>query len=279
MSEQERAQPLSGPDETAPDGTRASEPPPSAADGPVAGTDGASGAEGATAASEPTGNRGRGWRSQLLVATLCLLLGFAIVVQVRQTQGDELAGLRQNDLVRLLDEITQRNEALAQEASELREDRAALLSGSDASRSAEDYLEVQRILAGTAPVEGPGVVVTVAGTASLTGQEMVHMLEELRNAGAEAIELSGVRVVTSSWFLEQDGVLVVDGTTLPTTHEWRVIGDPGTLAGALDIPGGALAAFRSKGAEVEVTERELVQITAIREVTVPEYASPAPEDG
>ncbi len=274
MSEQERAQPLSGPVEPAPAEARAPEPPPEpGADGAAAGGEGSSGAR------EPTGNRGRGWRSQRLVATLCLLLGFAIVVQVRQTQGDELAGLRQNDLVRLLDEITQRNEALAQEASELREDRAALLSGSDASRSAEDYLEVQRILAGTAPVEGPGVVVTVAGTASLTAQEMVHMLEELRNAGAEAIELSGVRVVTSSWFLEQNGALVVDGTTLPTTHEWRVIGDPGTLAGALDIPGGALAAVRSKGAEVEVTERELVQITAIREVTVPEYASPAPEDG
>ena len=141
------------------------------------------------------------------MAGLCLLLGFAIVLQVRQTQGDELAGMRQDDLVRLLDEITQRNEALAEEAEELREDRAALLGGSDASRSAEDYLEIQQILAGVAPVEGPGVIVTVDGTAGVTAQNMVHMLEELRNAGAEAIELSGVRVVAGTYFLEDGGEL------------------------------------------------------------------------
>lgn len=234
-----------------------------------------------TPQQEPATGRGRGWRSQLLVAGLCLLLGFAIVVQVRQTQGDELAGLRQDDLVRLLDEITQRNETLEQEAAELREDRAALLSGSADSQSAEDYLELQKILAGTAPVEGPGVVVTVENTASLTAQDMVHMLEELRNAGAEAIELSGVRLVASSYFLEVDGALVVDGVTLEDPHEWRVIGDPATLVGALDIPGGALASFRNDGAEVEVTARELprlVQITAIRTVTAPEHASPAPAE-
>jgi uncharacterized protein YlxW (UPF0749 family) len=233
------------------------------------------------AAELPPPGRGRrlGWRGQLLVAGLCLLLGFAIVLQVRQTQGDELAGMRQDDLVRLLDEITQRNEALAQEGEELREDRAALLSGSDDSRSAEDYLEVQQILAGVAPVEGPGVIVTVDGTAGVTAQNMVHMLEELRNAGAEAIELSGVRVVAGTYFLEEGGQLTVDGVALGDAHEWRVIGNAETLAGALDIPGGALASFRSAGAEVEVTTRDLVQITAIRTVEPPEYASPAPEDG
>jgi len=227
----------------------------------------------------PPRTRGHGWRSQLLVAGLCLLLGFAIVMQVRQTQGDELSSMRQDDLVRLLDEITQRNEALNQEADELREDRAALLSGSDASRSAEDYLQVQRILAGVAPVEGPGVVVTVHGSGDVSAQNMVHMLEELRNAGAEAIELSGVRLVAGSYFEDADGSLMVDGVALGDDHEWSVTGTPETLAGALDIPGGALASFRQAGAEVEVIQRDLVQITAVRSVAEPQYATPAPEDG
>ncbi len=218
------------------------------------------------------------WRSQLLIAGLCLALGFAIVVQVRQTQGDELAGMRQDDLVRLLDEITQNNEELTAEGERLREDRAALLGGSDASRSAEDYLELQSILAGTAPVEGPGVVVSVSNTAGISAQDMVHVLEELRNAGAEAIELSNVRVVATSYFLEQDGRIEVDGVALDDGHEWRVIGDPTTIAGALDIPGGALAALRSAGASVEVVQRDLVQITAIRDVDPPQFASPAPDE-
>lgn len=229
--------------------------------------------------SEDKPRTGRGWRSQLLVAGLCLAVGFALVIQVRQTQGDELAGLRQDDLVRLLDEITQRNEELAQEGEELRQERDELLSGSDAAGSAEEYLEVQQILAGTAPVEGPGVVVRVESTSEVTAQDMVHVLEELRNAGAEAIELSGVRLVASTHFLETDGVLMVDGVELGDEHEWRVVGNPDTLAAALGIPGGALASLRSSGATAEVVPRDLVQITAIRTVEDAEFATPAPADG
>lgn len=224
-------------------------------------------------------DRRGGRRSQVLIGLLCLVLGFALVVQVRQTQGDELAGMRQDDLVRLLDEITQRNEALTEEGEGLRGELAALRSGSDTSRSAEEYLEVQAILAGTVPVEGPGVVVTVSGTSKLTARQMVHMLEELRNAGAEAIELSGVRLVAGSYFVDGDGQVLVDGVALGDVHEWRVIGNAATIAGALEIPGGALAAFRGADAQVELVERDLVQITAIREPEEPEFASPAPEDG
>lgn len=218
-------------------------------------------------------------RSQLLIAALCLLLGFGIVAQVRQTQGDELSGMRQEDLVRLLDEITQRNEALAQEGEELRDDRAALLSGSDASRSAAEYLQVQQILAGTIPVEGPGVLVIVTDTEDVRPQEMVHMLEELRNAGAEAIELSGVRIVASSHFTQTEDGLLVDGIRLGERHEWRVIGHADTLAGALEIPGGALAAFRAADAQVELTQRDLIQVTAIRMLQDPRFATPAPDAG
>ena len=144
--------------------------------------------------------------------------------------------MRQDDLVRLLDEITQRNEALAEEAEELREDRAALLGGSDASRSAEDYLEIQQILAGVAPVEGPGVIVTVDGAGGVTAQNMVHMLEELRNAGAEAIELSGVRSWRGPTSWRTAASSTVDGVALGDTHEWRVIGNAETLAGRWTFP-------------------------------------------
>lgn len=220
-----------------------------------------------------------GIRGQLLVAVLCAALGFAIVTQVRQTQQDDLSTLRQDDLVRLLDEITQRNEALTAEGDQLRVERGELLSGSDATRSAEEYLQSQAILAGVEPVEGPGVVVTVTDTDGVLAQDMVHMLEELRNAGAESIELSGIRLVASSHFVDTADGVMADGVLLDDPQEWRVIGDPGTLAGALDIPGGALASLRNRDARASLTERDLVQITAIRTVGEPRYAVPVTDEG
>ncbi|UFU04507.1 DUF881 domain-containing protein [Ruania suaedae] len=210
---------------------------------------------------------------------MCLLLGLAIVTQVRQTQDDEFAALREDDLVRLLDEVTQRNEELTTQAEQLARQRDSLLSGSGDPAVQEDYLDLLQILAGTVPVEGPGVVVTVDDAQDVDAQQMVHMLEEMRNAGAEAIAVSGQRLTASSAFLDTaDGGLSVNGTSIEPPYEWRVVGNADTIAVALDIPGGAFAIMRNRGATVEVSERELVQITSVRETPDPEFAEPVEDD-
>lgn len=224
--------------------------------------------------------RRRSLRAQLLIALMSVLLGVGVVAQVRQTQGDEFSALRQDDLVRLLDEVTQRNEQLTDERTQLRRDLAALTSGSGDRRLAEDYASLQAILAGTVPVEGSGVVVTVDDPeGAVDAQRMVHMLEEMRNAGAEATSVSGQRLTTSSAFTDTAAGLTVNDQPIAAPYEWRVIGSPETLTVALDLPGGALASMRNVGATVTMTERDLVQITAVRDVSDPQYAEPTdPQD-
>lgn len=218
-------------------------------------------------------------RTSALIGVLTMLVGFALVVQVRQTQDDELSTMRQDDLVRLLDEVTQRNEDLTAERSQLRIDRSNLQSGSDQGEYLRNYAALQGILAGTVPVEGQGVSVRVDDPEhGVTAQDMVHMLEELRNAGAEAIAVGGVRIVAGSYFLDAGGELLVDGQILTPPYLWSAIGNPDTIAGALEIPGGALATFRNAGATVQMTPAELIRIDAVRTVTPPEYATPVTED-
>src|SRR5690606_18391203 len=109
--------------------------------------------------------RPRATRAQLLAGVLCALLGFALVVQLRQTNDADLAGLRQTDLVRILDETTPRGDALAREANDLQRERDELVSGSDRRQAALDALEraaaTQGILTGRLPAQGPGIVVTL----------------------------------------------------------------------------------------------------------------------
>jgi hypothetical protein len=45
---------------------------------------------------------------------------------------------------------------------------------------------------------------------------------------------------------------------------------------ALDIPGGALAAIRNAGGEGVVTQSDSLDITAVRELAEPEFATPVP---
>ncbi|WP_448072035.1 DUF881 domain-containing protein [Georgenia yuyongxinii] len=154
-------------------------------------------------ARRPEGRKAPRWRAllvprltntQLIVFVLCAALGFGVVVQVRQTNDDALAGMRQDDLVRLLDELTRRNTDLADEQQQLRADLGELRSSSSsreaAAAAAAEQARVQGVLAGTLPVRGPGIRLTIKDPqGGVRAQTLVTILEELRNAGAESVEL------------------------------------------------------------------------------------------
>lgn len=219
----------------------------------------------------------------VLIVLLCVGLGFAVVVQLRQSQQDSYATMRQDDLVRLLDELTQRNDELDRERTELRRELAELESGSSnraaAQQAAEQQAEVQGILAGTLAVEGPGIELTVVDPEGVvSAPTFVNVLEELRASGAEAVELGGQRLTVASWISTGPEGIVVSGQQLSSPYVWRAIGDPHTLAGALGIPGGALASIRAAGGQAELDEHERIEISSVRELGQPVEATPVPPE-
>ncbi len=223
----------------------------------------------------------RATRAQLLAGVLCAVLGFALVVQVRQAEESDLSALRQDDLVQLLDETSVRADQLGQEASDLTAERDDLLSGSDSRQAALDAARrnaaMQGILSGRLPAEGPGVEITLTDPdGGLWPVTMLNMLEELRNAGAEAIQVGDQRVTASSAFTGAPGAIQLNGVTLEAPYRWLVIGDPDTIATALEIPGGALAFVENDGASGRVDKLERVEVTALREMPDPRYATLAP---
>lgn len=235
-------------------------------------------------------------RGHLLPALLCALLGFAVVVQVRSTQEAGLEGLRQTDLVRILDDVSERSARLRAEARDLEVTRARVTNGSTGSRAAleeaQERSRVLGILAGTLPATGPGIELTISDPqGKIESSVLLDALQELRDAGAEAVEISSldgpaVRVVASTSFVDPAGGehgrpsrVEVDGTELTSPYRFRVIGDPRTLAAALDIPGGVLDVLRQNDAQGVVTQRDEVAITSLRAAPSARYARPAPDSG
>lgn len=224
----------------------------------------------------------RATAGQLLTGVLCALLGFALVVQVQQNRTGGLASLRQDELVRILDEVTQRSDELEQQAVSLRAQRAELVTGTDTQRTAREAAEgrarVQGILAGELPAEGPGVELTIRQPQeAIPALVLYNVLEELRNAGAEAVQIGDLRLTASSYFIDTADGVVVDGTLLEPPYRWRAIGNPETITPALNMPGGALAAVRNAGGTTDLQSRELVQVEAIRTLSAPQHASPVPD--
>jgi len=225
----------------------------------------------------------RATRGQLLTGLLCAVLGFALVAQVQANRADPLSSLRQDELVRLLDDVTRNGEDLADQVAELRAQRNELVTASDGERAAREAAryraEVQGILAGRLPAKGPGIELVIADPmGEVSATTLYTVLEELRNAGAEAIQLADLRLAASSYIVDTNDGIEVDGVVITSPYRWLAIGDPDTMTTALGIPGGALAVVRNAGGTTSVTPRELLQITAVRSVDAPRYATPVPAD-
>lgn len=229
--------------------------------------------------------RPRPSRAQVVAAVLLGLLGFAAAVQVRATRDAELEGLRQTDLVRILDDVSERAARLQAEARELEETRDQVSGGSSgtlaALEEARERARVLGILAGTLPASGPGIELTISDPQDQVRSDvLLDALQELRDAGAEAVELSSldgpaVRVIASTALVDVEVGVEVDGTVLESPFRFRAIGEPRTLATALDIPGGVLDVLQQRGAQGVVTQQATMEITSLRAPPSPRYARPA----
>ena len=220
-------------------------------------------------------------RGQAVAAGLLALLGVALVAQVRSTEEAGLSQLRQSELVALLDNASGRVDALQEEVLELEADRRQLQGqqGDEAAAlAAEERLEAYAILAGTVPVEGPGIAVYVNDPeGSITQTMLLDAVQELRDAGAEAIQVGPHRVVASSYVgTTPDGQVTLDGAPLVAPFRILAIGDPHTLSGAMAIPGGFSDSLRGAGATVDVVEADSLLIDSLHEAQEPRYARPVP---
>jgi len=222
----------------------------------------------------------RGTRGEVLAGLLCAVLGFALVVQVRQTQEADLGSLRESDLVRILDDIGERNDRLGAEQRELERTREELQSDGSAREAAQEAAQQQvdalGILAGTAAAQGPGVRLTITDPDDTVGAvTMLGAIQELRDSGAEAIQVDDVRVVASTAFTDSRDGVFADGQLLEQPYEILVIGDPPTLETAVRIPGGVVDDVSSDGARIAVEPLEEVLVDALRVPETPQYARPA----
>jgi uncharacterized protein YlxW (UPF0749 family) len=227
-------------------------------------------------------------RSQIVFGTLavllCVVLGIAIVTQVRQNEsGDSLETARPADLLVLLDSLQQREAALNTEVTDLQRTLAQLkASGSSdqaAIENAQARLAALSILIGTVPATGPGVTLTITDTApGVPPETMLDVINELRAAGAEAMEIRGgstaVRVGVDTWVVGAPGALVVDSATLNPPYSVLAIGDPPTLAAAMNIPGGATDSIERVGGTMVVQQSDRVDVNALRQPKPRQYAQP-----
>jgi uncharacterized protein YlxW (UPF0749 family) len=220
-------------------------------------------------------------RAQAIVGLLLAALGFAAVIQVRtNTTDNTYAGYREQDLVDVLSGLAGTSQRAQHQINQLESTRRQLQANrrrqSTALAVAQKQAQELSILAGWVPVTGPGIRLTVTeGPRAVDVDSVLDTIEELRSAGAEAMQINGkVRLVAQSSVQSSAGGLEVDGKLLTSPYVLDAIGDPHTLEGALTLLDGPISQFKDAGATVDLQAEKTLDITAVHTPTAPQFAQP-----
>jgi len=220
----------------------------------------------------------RSGRARLSLFAVAMVIGLLGVGQLRsQARPTVISSLSAQELSTLIETLTARNRelrsGLGDIGEQLREYRAAGTQGQSALGVSQEDLRRITAFAGLAAVEGQGIVMTVDG--SLDAIALNDLVNELRNAGAEAIAVDEVRITASSVATEGPRSLQVDGVDVGKRFMLRAIGSPDGLVSAIERPGGIISQLKLViSATIAIQQVQSIQLPATARSLMPVVGKP-----
>ena len=222
-------------------------------------------------------------QGQAAIAFVCVVLGIMLAVQFRTTQDirSTIPFQRAEDLSQRLSQAEKERDAALRQLLEVQ--------NSTISQAASKEAEMFRMAAGYAPVEGPGLIVTIDDSKRsmkpgenpnlylIHDDDILKVINELWAAGAEAISINEQRLVIGSEIRCAGPTLSVNNARYSPPYEIRAIGDPKTLESSLKMRGGVMETLQFWGIQVSLKLQPNVKIAAFKGARKFEFARPSKE--
>jgi uncharacterized protein YlxW (UPF0749 family) len=126
----------------------------------------------------------------------------------------------------------------------------------------EEQIASKEVLLGTTDVHGEGIVININDGNDLIHQEdIVILLDELKNAGAEAISVNEQRIISNTYVYCDGSVILIDGVKIGNPFVIKAIGDSETIYGAITRNKGYVATLTKDGIQVDVQKSEELEIS------------------
>ena len=184
----------------------------------------------------------------IVLGIMCCILTILICIQIKTINsngGTISTNPRESELrsqvLKMKEKYETSYERLQETTTELEITRTSVSSNNNELKTLEEQIKKVNILLGLTDAEGPGVTITVADApGSIVGTDpsdlIVHntdllsIVNELKNAGAEAIEINGQRVIGTSAITCEGNVIMVNGERVGSPFTINAIGSPELLA-------------------------------------------------
>ena len=218
----------------------------------------------------------------ITLGIMCLLLTIALCVQIRTMNSANSTVSQTLEDNELRDEVLRMKERydntyseLEKAQKELEEVRQAATQNDTTAEAKEAELKENNMLLGNTDVVGDGVEVYLQDAISTDNildlndavihySDLIMIVNELNNAGAEAIEINGQRIIATSSITCEGNIIKINGERIGSPFYIRAIGSQGLLYGALSRTGSYLDIVRDDG--------NIANITKVDNITIPKYS-------
>lgn len=218
----------------------------------------------------------------MILGLVCFVLVISIFTQMKtvtEMKNSVGTGLSRNselidELFRTQEKYNSLYEQLEEAEKKLEHVRTQALSGSQEDANAELELKENNLLLGLSEMKGEGIIIILDDNRNTEGDELnisqylVHqedllqVINELFNAGAEAISVNGHRIVNSTSVLCDGNIIRVNGEIITVPITIKSICSK-AIYNTLIRPGGYLQIMADEGVEVKIDSSD--------NITIPKY--------
>lgn len=225
----------------------------------------------------------------ITLGIMCFLLTIAICVQLKTMSAANSTVSQTLSDNELRDEVLRMKERydnayadLGNAQKELEKVRQEATQDNGTAEAKEQELKENNMLLGVTDVTGEGVEVFLEDAATTDNNlnasaQIIHfddlqwVINELRNAGAEAIEVNGQRIINTTAITCEGNIIKVNGEKIGSPFTIKAIGSQNLLYGALERAGSWLDEIRNAGNTAEVRKSDNITIVKYSGIIDSEY--------
>lgn len=224
-------------------------------------------------------------KTAITLGTVCLILTAAIFIQIKTVKSiTNEEGISLNDNAELKDEVLKWRQSykdvykqLEEAEKRLEETRTQVATSSEVDIEVENQIKKNNAILGLTEVKGSGIIIKLDDNREVNAEEvidisaylvhdtdLIHIINELFNAGADAVSVNGKRIVNTTAIFCDGNIIRLNEEIVGVPIEIKAIGFPERLYyDAALRQGSYLRLMASDGIIVEVQKSD--------DITIPKY--------
>lgn len=226
----------------------------------------------------------------LILGIMCSFLTAGIVIQLKTVKSSvTTVGKTQTEnelrdsVLRWKEKYNNAYEKLEKKETELEQLRKDVSNSNESGKGLSNKLEKYNLLLGRNDLIGKGVIITlkdgesrgIATDVIVHAEDILEVINSLKNAGAEAISVNNQRIISRTAISCVGNVITINGEKVGPPFVIKAIGLPSQLYGGITMTGHYISKLEEAGVQVKVDQidKDTIVIPKYEGIYKLEYAS------